>query len=554
MTLCPKPTRIPWFSRTISPPGNVELLRRAVGQCPHGLILESVGSAATTGRYSLYVTDPVSVVSVEENDGLGPFDRLEQICKPWSRYDPVPDLPFVGGWIGYLAYETGRFTEPSADWPPTTQSPMPIAYWALYDTVLIHDAKQNHWTVAGVELPQNTIPASRPDLANRLNQLEQFVTRTNALIPSDSVKATATITAGTTSGTSGTNPENDLETGRTRSATWSLSRDAYLDGVKRSLEYIRAGDIFQVNLTRRLTTVLNVHPLDVYLMLCKANPAAFAAYLQIPYPDTQSENGTPPHITGPCDTPNTIRGAILSSSPELFLAVQDGIVTTKPIKGTRPRGKTPDEDAAEREALERSEKDRAELNMIVDLERNDLGRVCKYGSVRVIHDGELEQHPTVFHRTATIRGQLRDDCDAIDLLRATFPGGSITGAPKVRAMQIIQELEPTPRGPYCGAIGYIGLNGDMQLNLPIRTLWMTPAPSPDDRSKSIALPEAIVPPGSKNLGHPAKPTWFKTMLHVGSGIVADSDPEDEYAELEAKAAGMMTALRQCTAHRSNEEA
>ncbi len=193
----------------------------------------------------------------------------------------------------------------------------------------------------------------------------------------------------------------------------------------------------------------------------------------------------------------------------MFLRLEDGIVTSQPIKGTRPRGATPDEDALEAAALANSEKDQAELNMIVDLVRNDLGRVCTYGTVQVANEGAIERHPTVFHRAATVRGRLRSDCDAFDLLRAAFPGGSITGAPKVRAMQLIHEFETEARGPYCGAIGYIGLDGNMALNLPIRTLTMADG-------------------------------WLD--LKVGSGIVADSVPVEEYEELGAKAAGMLAAI------------
>jgi para-aminobenzoate synthetase component 1 len=178
-----------------------------------------------------------------------------------------------------------------------------------------------------------------------------------------------------------------------------------------------------------------------------------------------------------------------------------------------------------------SEKDRAELNMIIDLERNDLGRVCEYGTVRVASAGELETCPTVFHRTATIIGRLRGDADAIDLLRATFPGGSVTGAPKVRAMQIINELEPHPRGPYCGAIGYLSLDGDLQLNLAIRTMLV----------QTVAGNQRPMAAGRQQ-------TRSCATLHVGSGIVADSDPQEEYDELQAKAAGMLAALNQarCT--------
>jgi para-aminobenzoate synthetase component 1 len=273
------------------------------------------------------------------------------------------------------------------------------------------------------------------------------------------------------------------------------------------IDYIRAGDVFQVNLARRFRTECPLAPIALYQRLCETNPAGFAAYVSI------CEGG---HrlLAGATRAGATLGhfsdAAVVSSSPELFLQVRGRDAATRPIKGTRARGRVEREDAALRAELAASVKDRAELAMIIDLERNDLGRVCEYGSVRVASDGEIEALPTVYHRTATVTGRLRDGCDAIDLLRAAFPGGSITGAPKVRAMQIINELEDFARGPYCGAMGWIGVNGDMMLNLAIRTMTVA------DR---------------------------RIDLFVGSGIVADSDPELELAELEAKAAGMMAALK-----------
>jgi para-aminobenzoate synthetase component 1 len=201
--------------------------------------------------------------------------------------------------------------------------------------------------------------------------------------------------------------------------------------------------------------------------------------------------------------------AVLSSSPELFLGLQDGMVTTCPIKGTRPRGTDQASDNAARAELTSSAKDQAELAMIVDLLRNDLGRVCEYGSVAVLDAGRIEAHPTVFHRVATIVGQLRSGQTWIDLLRATIPGGSITGAPKIRAMQIIAELESTQRSVYCGSIGMIGLDGSLQLSVAIRTMIQV-----------------------GNVVH----------VFAGGAIVADSDPQDEYREILAKAAGMLQAL------------
>lgn len=265
----------------------------------------------------------------------------------------------------------------------------------------------------------------------------------------------------------------------------NFTRAAYESAVSRAREYIAAGDVFQVNLSQRLSAGLREHPRAIYRRLQRQSPAWFGAYLEFP------------------------GRALLCNSPELFLRVTSDPITnqrriiTRPIKGTRPRG--PGMETQLRDSL----KDQAELNMIVDLERNDLGRVCEIGSVKVTQRRTIEAHPTLFHGAATVEGMLRDDVSFVDLLRATFPGGSITGAPKIRAMQIIDELEPSPRGPYCGAIGYLATSGDMQFNIAIRTMIVEDA--------TIHIP-------------------------VGGGIVADSDAAAEYEETLHKARAMLEAL------------
>ena len=265
----------------------------------------------------------------------------------------------------------------------------------------------------------------------------------------------------------------------------TFTRNQYLAAVGRTIEYIRAGDIFQVNLSQRFTAALSQEPLAIYHRLIDASPANYGGLLD--FGDY----------------------ALICNSPELFLRVMRDPetghrrVTTRPIKGTRPR-----REGMEAE-LRDSVKDAAELNMIVDLERNDLGRVCRTGSVKVTQPRTIETHPTVLHGVATIEGVLRDDVSFVDLLRATFPGGSITGAPKIRAMEIIDELEPVRRGPYCGAIGYLDSEGTIEFNIAIRTMIAT--------NGRIHIP-------------------------VGGGIVADSDPAAEYEETLVKARAMFAAL------------
>ncbi|MCH8813748.1 MAG: aminodeoxychorismate synthase component I [Chloroflexi bacterium] len=267
----------------------------------------------------------------------------------------------------------------------------------------------------------------------------------------------------------------------------NFAKGSYEEAVRRALGYIRAGDIYQVNLSQRFQAPYEGDPFDLYLALRTLSPSPFAAFLRFP------------------------EFAVLSSSPERFLRYDptDRGIETRPIKGTRPRGRDAESDRAMAEELAASEKDRAENLMIVDLERNDLGRVAEIGSVNVPGMFELETFANVHHLTSTVRARLQPGSDIVDLLKATFPGGSITGAPKIRAMEIIDELEPVARGVYTGAIGYIGFDGSTDLNIAIRTM--------------------VVRDGLAS-------------FHVGSGIVADSDPTREYQETLHKGSAMARAL------------
>ncbi len=265
----------------------------------------------------------------------------------------------------------------------------------------------------------------------------------------------------------------------------NFSRDDYLRAVARAIEYIYAGDVFQVNLSQRLLYPATGDPLELYLRLRERNPAPFAGYFA--HDDW----------------------VVASASPERFVCVNDGEVETRPIKGTRSRRSGPEADLFTRDELRESEKDQAENVMIVDLLRNDLSRVCAPGSVRVPELCRVETYETVQHLVSEVRGRLAGGKSAWDLLRAVFPGGSITGAPKVRSMEIIAELEPTARGPYCGSLFYVGYNGEADSSILIRTFTI--------RNGWIQCP-------------------------VGGGIVAQSDPAAEYEETLVKAEGMLRAL------------
>jgi para-aminobenzoate synthetase component 1 len=265
----------------------------------------------------------------------------------------------------------------------------------------------------------------------------------------------------------------------------NFTRQGYLAAVEKARQYIIAGDIFEVNLSQRYTAEFHGDPFRLYLKLREINPAPFAAYLNFP------------------------EVKVISASPERFLRLQGDLVETRPINGTIRRGRTPQEDRENAQWLLNSEKNRAENIMIVDLERNDLGRVCRYGSVKVTELAVLETFPTVFHLTSTVTGRLRENTGRADLLKATFPGGSITGAPKVRSMAIIDELEPTRRSVYTGSLGYFSFDGDLDLNIVIRTFLV--------KDK-------------------------KAYFQLGGAVVYDSDPQAEYQETLDKGRALFQAL------------
>ena len=271
----------------------------------------------------------------------------------------------------------------------------------------------------------------------------------------------------------------------------NFTRESYRTAILRAKQYIAAGDIYQVNLSQRFQCAVDASPTELYRALRESNPSPYCVYLDIG------------------------EAQILSSSPECFLNIRDRRIVTRPIKGTRPRGISPEEDARIAAELLASAKDNAELVMITDLERSDLGRVCEFGSVHVSELVRVETYATVHHLVSTVEGRLRNDVSSVDCVRACFPGGSITGAPKIRAMEIIDELEPPARGVYTGAIGFLGYNGPAHLNVAIRT---------------------VVQQGRE------------LTFHAGGGIVADSDPDAEYNETLVKAQGILNAINQLRIH------
>jgi para-aminobenzoate synthetase component 1 len=416
---------------------------------------------------------------VEPGDGLG-TGFLERVAGDWRDLQPGGNSPwdldfppFVGGAAGYLGYEFGRAFErvPVA---PRDEFAMPLAAIGLYDRVIAWDhARDRAWLVSQ-GWPESD-PVRRARRAR--DRADAALARLSLPTPSPRPRDTSRdLTANSVFG---------VDTGRAPGLRSDFAEAQYLAAVARAVEYIHAGDIFQVNLAQRLVAPWPGSPFDLYRRLRRRNPAPFAGY----FADED--------------------WAILSASPERFLEVRGGEVSTRPIKGTRLRGASPEADLFTRDELRESEKDRAENVMIVDLLRNDLSRVCEPGSVRVPQLCAVETYETVQHLVSEVRGRLRAGNTAWDLLGATFPGGSITGAPKIRSMEIVAELEPTVRGPYCGAMFYHGVDGSFDSNILIRTFT--------HRRGWVQCP-------------------------VGGGIVAQSRPEAEYRETWHKAEGMLRAL------------
>ena len=452
--------------------------------------LDSTSDPTHLGRWSFLSADPWQMLRAHgartETRATGswewtpvPGDVLQVLQRQLASLAlaaPPGAPPFAGGALGFLSYDWGRVLErrPTARYDDLA---LPGALVGLYDWTIAWDHADGSCWLASTGLPAEGA-ARHAHAAMRAAEVRALLRS-----GSESLPAAASTPAGAAAAPS--YPVLALEGAEAIALRSTFTERGYLSAVQRVREYILAGDIFQANLSQRFEAPFAEAPLAFYHRLRRENPAPFGAYLA-------------------CDDVT-----VLSVSPERFLSLTGTQVETRPIKGTRPRGLGPMHDQALGRELTESEKDRAENVMIVDLLRNDLSRVCRPGSVRVPELFTLEQHPTVHHLVSTVLGELNPGVDATELLRATFPGGSITGAPKVRAMEIIAELEPTERGLYCGSIGYIGHTGAMDTNIAIRT--------------------CVVRNG-------------RIYFSGGGGIVADSDPEHEYRETLHKVQGIVRTL------------
>jgi para-aminobenzoate synthetase component 1 len=470
-----------WVEEWTPAPKPEALLQRLAG-LPHVLFLDSALRHPILGRHSFVTADPFewlqargsSTVVSGEAAIQQPADPFMVLAERLGRYRaaPIPGLPpFQGGAAGLFGYDLCHHIE-KLPRPRFDEFEVPDLAVGLYDWVIAFDPIAGRAWLISTGFPE-TEPARR---RRRARERAEAVKRRLHTAPAAIEREIAARLE---------KPAYQWPVAGYPGLFSNFSREEYLGAVRRVIEYIRAGDCFQVNLAQRLLYPAEEAPLEMYLRLRARNPAPFAGYFDLG------------------------DFTIASASPERFLRVENGEVETRPIKGTRPRGATPAEDQARIRELLHSEKDRAENIMIVDLLRNDLGRVCRYGSVRVEAVCRLESYRFVHHLVSEVRGRLRPELGPLDLLRAAFPGGSVTGAPKIRAMEIIAELEPTARGPYCGSLAYLGFDGTMDSNILIRTLT-------------------------------AGRGWVQ--FPVGGGIVADSMPEREYEETWHKAEGLLRTL------------
>jgi len=441
-------------------------LFEAVADRPWAVLLDSGRPMIRQGRYDILSFDPgvvlltrgaVTEIRTRDSSTLSPADPFallrERLSPPLRG---VPGLPFCGGALGYLSYDLGRRLERLPSWAEDDEQ-LPEMVMGIYDWALVVDHERRHTVLVG----QGRDPQTR----SRWSELVRLFSAPRGAAKRRPLRLHGPVRS-------------------------SMGREAYAAAFGRVKDYIRAGDCYQVNLAQRFVVEMEGDPWRVYRGLRRLNPAPFGAYL------------------------NTPQFQVLSASPERFLRVRAGEVLTQPIKGTCARSADPLVDRDRAEALPASPKDRAENLMIVDLLRNDLGKSCALGSIRVPRLFEVQAFATVHHLVSSVTGRLAPGRDALALLRGCFPGGSITGAPKLRAMEIIEELEPHRRGVYCGTIGSLGFDGTMDTNIAIRTLVHARG---------------------------------RMSFWAGGGIVADSSLEGEYQESYDKAAAMLNLLEQGSA-------
>ena len=475
----------------------VSAWHKVCAEAPYSFLLESVEGGETLGRYSFVGCDPLwlletrgTVTTQTFRDGTvktytgDPFAILPQCLAPYQPVK-VPDLPpGIGGLFGFWGYELIQWIEPTVPIHDRTDSDLPDGLWMQVDSLMIFDqVKRKIWVVAYADLrePEHVLEKAYEAACDRIQFLVQQLTAPlKGIRPLTDWQSPAV----------GAQTLLDYTSNRTR--------DEFCDAVKRAKDYIRAGDIFQTVISQRLSTTYQGNPFDLYRSLRLVNPSPYMAYFN--FKDWQ----------------------LIGSSPEVMVKAEHGdsqeapiLATVRPIAGTRPRGKTPVADTAFAKDLLADPKEIAEHVMLVDLGRNDLGRVCDSGSVCVDELMVIERYSHVMHIVSNVVGNLAPHKTAWDLLKACFPAGTVSGAPKIRAMQIIHELEPDRRGPYSGVYGYYDFEGQLNTAITIRTMIVQPTPDGD----------------------------FSVSVQAGAGLVADSVPESEFQETLNKSQGMLAAIR-----------
>ncbi len=440
-------------------------------QEPYSYLLESVEGNLAVARYSFIGREPIVIFKsrgevieliergVTQQLRGNPIILMRQILQGY-RPSVMPDtLHSYAKAVGYLSYDIVRFIERLPD-KAVDDLGLPESVFVVAGTVIVFDHLKNVMRiVSNVRIGKN--PGEDYDTATaRIEQIIEALRKKPILQKRELRRKTAAVVS-------------------------NMTRESFMEAVRRAKAHIEAGDIFQVVLSQRLQTSIYAEPFEVYRALRMLNPSPYMFYLNYGCP------------------------RLIGASPELLVKLQKDLVQTRPIAGTRPRGKTAAEDQQLLEELKQDEKERAEHVMLVDLGRNDLGKVCRYGSIVVDDFMSVETYSHVMHLVSNVSGKIQEDCDAFDALIACFPAGTVSGAPKVRAMEIIEELEPNRRGPYAGAVGYFDLEGNMDTCITIRTI--------------------VVVNG-------------KAYVQAGAGIVADSEPEREYEETLHKARALIRAL------------
>ena len=460
---------------------------RLAADAEHAFLLESVVGGEKIARYSFIGADPAAVFEATRNtttltrDGIAtteelpdPLQRLESALGELVEHRPahLPGLPrFVGGAVGYAAYDVVRYYE-NLPHAPADARGLPDLLFGLYDTMVIFDHVQKLIrVVAHAHVQRDGVGESYAAACAR-------VERTVESLGSPACGGPVAVSSLAPRGTAPPRYSSNYQ------------RDDFERDVDRCREYIRAGDILQVVLSQRLCVETSTHPFDIYRALRVVNPSPFMFLVKSP------------QVT------------LVGSSPEILCRVEEGVVTTRPLAGTRPRGRTEAEDFALEKELLTDPKERAEHVMLVDLGRNDVGRVAQPGTMRLDEVMTVERYSHVMHICSNVAGRLAPGKTAFDALRAILPVGTVSGAPKIRAMQIIDEFEPTRRGPYAGAVGYIDFAGNMDTCIALRTLVIT---GPSDGRRQV-------------------------YAQVGAGIVADSEPSREYDETTNKAQSMLRAI------------